>query len=232
MIKWIKNNRNTIIRNSFLLPILLVVIMSISHVVSWYDIGNPLSWAIYLSVAVEIFALASVSAATIKMSKGSIWFLFILVTLIQLIGNVFYEYKEISLTDLGFISWVELVTPWFDDWTILDHKRFLALIQGGTLPIMSLTSLHFYIQFNDNLEDHTTVIENKNDDTEYQTQLDDKVEEFKTEEIVTKKYKKESDTILDSTNPNDPKRYIKKTDTDYRASKGIKSGRPQKNWGK
>ncbi len=232
MIKWIKNNRNTIIRNSFLLPILLVVIMSISHVVSWYDIGNPLSWAIYLSVAVEIFALASVSAATIKMSKGSIWFLFILVTLIQLIGNVFYEYKEISLTDLGFISWVELVTPWFDNWTILDHKRFLALIQGGTLPIMSLTSLHFYIQFNDNLEDHTTVIENKNDDTEYQTQLDDKVEEFKTEEIVTKKYKKESDTILDSTNPNDPKRYIKKTDTDYRASKGIKSGRPQKNWGK
>ena len=108
----------------------------------------------------------------------------------------------------------------------------MALIQGGTLPIMSLTSLHFYIQFNDNLEDHTTVIENKNDDTEYQTQLDDKVEEFKTEEIVTKKYKKESDTILDSTNPNDPKRYIKKTDTDYRASKGIKSGRPQKNWGK
>ena len=66
MTNWVKNNRNLIIRNTFLLPILLVVIMSISHVVSWYDLGNPLSWAIYLSIAIEVFALASVSAATIK----------------------------------------------------------------------------------------------------------------------------------------------------------------------
>lgn len=151
MINWIKNNRESVIRNSFLFPILLVVIMSISHVVSWYDIGNPVSWAIYLSIAVEIFALASVSAASIKMNKGSIWFLFCLVTLIQIIGNVFYEYKEISLTDSGFIYWVELISPFFEDWDSMDHRRFLAIIQGGTLPIMSLTSLHFYIKFNDNL---------------------------------------------------------------------------------
>ena len=202
--------------------------MSISHVVSWYDIGNPLSWAIYLSIAIEIFALASVSAASIKMSKGSIWFLFILVTLIQLIGNVFYEYKEISLVDSGFLSWVELVTPWFEDWTILDHKRLLALIQGGTLPIMSLTSLHFYIQFNDNLEEPSNIeIEKKEDIKPEQVE---KVPE--TKESDKKEYKNQDDSILDSTNPNDPKRYIKKTDTDYRAAKGIKSGRPQKNWGK
>lgn len=153
MIKWIKSNRETVIRNSFLFPILLVVIMSISHVVSWYDIGNPISWAIYLSIAVEIFALASVSAASIKMNKGSIWFLFILVTLIQLIGNVFYEYQEISLTDSGFLAWTELLSPFFEDWDQMDHRRFLAIIQGGTLPIMSLTSLHFYIKFNENLHD-------------------------------------------------------------------------------
>lgn len=232
MIKWIKNNRNTIIRNSFLLPILLVVIMSISHVVSWYDIGNPLSWAIYLSIAIEIFALASVSAASIKMNKGSIWFLFILVTLIQLIGNVFYEYKEISLLDSGFLSWVELVTPWFDEWTILDHKRLLALVQGGTLPIMSLTSLHFYIQFNDNLEEPiaTSTVEN----APIEPSLDNeaiKTEEY-TEKDDTKKYKNPDKSILDSTNPNDPKRYINKTDADNRASRGTKSVRPQKNWGK
>ena len=232
MIKWIKNNRNTIIRNSFLLPILLVVIMSISHVVSWYDIGNPLSWAIYLSIAIEIFALASVSAASIKMNKGSIWFLFILVTLIQLIGNVFYEYKEISLLDSGFISWVELVTPWFEDWTVLDHKRFLALIQGGTLPIMSLTSLHFYIQFNANLEEpiKADIVE----DVPKEPSLDNEVikTEESTEKDDTKKYKNPDKSILDSTNPNDPKRYINKTDTDNRASRGTKSVRPQKNWGK
>ncbi len=149
MINWISKNKNIIIRNSFLLPILLVVIMSISHVVSWYDLGNPMSWAIYLSIAVEIFALASVSAASIKASRGTIWFLFGMVTLIQIVGNVFYEYKEIDPNSPEFKSWMELIQVWFEDWNVIDHRRFLAYIQGGTLPIMSLTSLHFYLQFND-----------------------------------------------------------------------------------
>lgn len=143
--------KETVIKNSFLLPIISVVIISISHVISWYDLGNPIAWAIYLSVAVEIFALASVSAASIKIKKGSIWALFGLVTLIQIVGNVFFTYQDINITDEGFIAWVELIGFWFEDWNILDHKRFLAYIQGGTLPFMSLIALHFYIKFNENL---------------------------------------------------------------------------------
>jgi hypothetical protein len=147
-----KIERTTIVRNSFLLPIFSVVLMSISHVISWYDLGNPFSWAIYLSIAVEIFALASVSAATIKMKKGSIWLLFCLVTLIQIVGNVFFTYQDINVNDTKFLSWVELVQPWFEDWTSIDHRRLLAIIQGGTLPFMSLIALHFYIKFNENLK--------------------------------------------------------------------------------
>ena len=149
IINWFKNNRDSIIRNSFLLPILLVVIMSISHVVSWYDIGNPMSWAIYLSVAIEIFALASVAAASIDIKKGSIWFLFGLVTFIQIVGNIFFGYQDINVTDPNFLSWVELVQPAFSDWDIIDHRRLLATIQGGTLPLMSLTALHFFIKFSE-----------------------------------------------------------------------------------
>lgn len=156
MLKWINSNKNALIRNSFLLPILLVVIMSISHVVSWYDLGNPISWAIYLSVAIEIFALASVSAASIKIKKGSIWLLFGLVTLIQIVGNIFFTYKDIDATGQSFLTWVELIEFWFEDWDITDHKRFLAYIQGGTLPFMSLIALHFYIKFNENLDEKET----------------------------------------------------------------------------
>jgi hypothetical protein len=147
MIEWIKENRTALVRNSFLLPILLVVIMSISHVVSWYDLGNPISWAIYLSVAIEIFALASISAASINASKTTIWILFGIVTAIQVIGNVFYEFNTIDDSSSSFKSWVSLIDPLFIDWTVLDHRRFLSIIQGGTLPILSLTALHFYIQF-------------------------------------------------------------------------------------
>jgi len=85
-----------LIKNSFLFPILLVVAMSISHVVSWYDLGNPIAWAIYLSVAIEIFALASVSAASININRASVWFLFALVTSIQIVGNIFFEFNDID----------------------------------------------------------------------------------------------------------------------------------------
>lgn len=167
-ISWLVTNRNNLIRNSFLIPILLVVIMSISHVVSWYDLGNPLSWAVYLSVAVEFFALACVSAASIKIGKGSIWFLFIMVTLVQIVGNVYFGYKEISVDSDAFVSWVELISPLFLDWEILDHRRFLAAIQGGTLPIMSLTALHFYIQFTENLQkkENSSTVPTNNSTTE------------------------------------------------------------------
>lgn len=158
MIKWFQNNKNAIVRNSFLFPILLVVVMSISHVVSWYDLGNPWAWAVYLSVAIEIFALASVSASTIKMNRGSIWFLFGLVTFIQIMGNVFFEFQEIDQNGAGFLAWVQLIEPAFYDWDLLDHRRLLALIQGGTIPMMSLVALHYYIKFGDNEKEKEEVI--------------------------------------------------------------------------
>ena len=90
MINWIKKNRDGIIRGMFLVPIVLVMIISISHVVSWYDLSNPVSWAIYLSIAVEIAAMSSIAAASVKI-KGGVWFVFFVVTLIQFIGNIFFS---------------------------------------------------------------------------------------------------------------------------------------------
>ena len=59
---WIQKNFRTIIYISFLVPILTVAFVSISHVTSWYGLSNPLSWAIYLSVGIEIAALSALAA--------------------------------------------------------------------------------------------------------------------------------------------------------------------------
>ena len=192
MIDWIKSNRATLIRNSFLLPILLVVIMSISHVVSWYDLGNPISWAIYLSVAIEIFALASISAASIKTSKTAIWFLFGIVTAIQIVGNIFYEFKDIDMNGEGFQSWVLLIEPFFLDWEVMDHRRFLAIIQGGTLPIMSLTALHFYIQFKE--KDETSEKDNVKG---YFDARNKKMEEIVNANSEKSHHQKEADEVFE-----------------------------------
>jgi hypothetical protein len=147
---WIKNNPN---RAMFLVPILLVAGISISHVVSWYDIANPISWAIYLSIAIEVGAMTALVAATNRI-KGGVWFMFGLVTLIQMIGNIFYSYKEIDASGALFKSWVELTSPVWESLgsdinDIISLKRWLAFLEGGLLPIISLTSLHFFIKYDD-----------------------------------------------------------------------------------
>ena len=155
---WIRNNPN---RAMFLLPIILVAGISISHVVSWYDMANPISWAIYLSIAIEIGAITALVAATNKI-KGGIWFMFGLVTFIQMIGNVFYCYKEIDPNGDLFKSWVELTGP---VWELMGTevtdtvgmKRWLAFLEGGLLPIISLTSLHFFVKYEEPSEKITMV---------------------------------------------------------------------------
>lgn len=151
MINWIKSNKKSLIRGAFLVPIILVMVISISHVVSWYDIANPLSWAIYLSIAIEIAAMSSIAAASVKV-KGGVWLVFIIVTLVQFIGNIFFCYNEIDATSQQFKSWVELTGPIFESFgsdisDVIAQKRWLALLEGGLLPIISLASLHFFIKY-------------------------------------------------------------------------------------
>lgn len=170
MIDWIKKNKSSIIRVMFIIPILLVAAISISHVVSWYDLANPISWAIYLSIAIEIAAMTALSAASVKVKGFSVWFVFGVVTFIQFMGNIFFSYKEIDLNDSNFKSWVELVTPIFDMMGLdssdpLSHKRWLALLTGGLLPLISLTCLHFFIKYG-GADDKQSIIESKKPDDE------------------------------------------------------------------
>lgn len=159
MVEWIKNHKEGIIRAMFLIPILSVAVISISHVVSWYDLANPISWAIYLSVAVEIAAMSSIAAASVKVKGFSVWFVFIIVTLIQFIGNIFFCYSEIDVASKSFKDWSELTGPLFeamgsDITDTVAQRRWLALLEGGLLPLISLTCLHFFIQYGeiDNIE--------------------------------------------------------------------------------
>ena len=154
LFQWIKDNPN---RTMFLVPILLVAGISISHVVSWYDIANPINWAIYLSIAIEVGAMTALVAATNRI-KGGVWFMFGLVTLIQMIGNIFFSFKEIDSNGDLFKSWVELTSPLWemlgsDPGDIVSQKRWLAFLEGGLLPIISLTSLHFFTKDDRNKTD-------------------------------------------------------------------------------
>jgi hypothetical protein len=148
---WIEKNLKKVIYIAFLVPILLVALVSISHVTKWYGISNPTSWAVYLSVAVEIAALSTLAAIAARMGK-KVYFPFAIVTLIQFIGNVFFAYQYIDIASQSFKDWVDMVDPLVqylgvESGDFVGHKRFLAFFAGGMLPIISLSFLHMLVKF-------------------------------------------------------------------------------------
>jgi hypothetical protein len=148
---WVQKNFKKIIYIAFLVPILAVAGVSISHVTTWYGLSNPMSWAVYLSIGIEIAALSAVAAISANMGK-KVYIPFGIVTLIQFIGNIFFAYQYIDVNSEAFKDWVELVDPvvsylGVDSGDPIGHKRFLALFAGGMLPIISLSFLHMLVKF-------------------------------------------------------------------------------------
>ena len=148
---WVQRNFRKIIYVSFLVPILAVAGVSISHVTTWFGISNPFTWAIYLSIGVEIAALSAVAAISAKMGK-KVYLPFGIVTLLQFIGNIFFAYQYIDINGQLFKDWVEMVDPvvsylGVESGDPIGHKRFLALFAGGMLPIISLSFLHMLVKF-------------------------------------------------------------------------------------
>ena len=158
---WFQKNFKTIIYVAFLVPILTVAFVSISHVTKWYGLSNPFSWAIYLSVGIEIAALSALAAISAQMGK-KVYFPFGIVTLIQFIGNIFFAYQYIDVASQSFKDWVDLVDPivsylGVESGDPIGHKRFLALFSGGMLPIISLSFLHMLVKFEE--EEKNKVVE-------------------------------------------------------------------------
>lgn len=156
---WIQKNFKKIIYIAFLVPILAVAGVSISHVTTWYGLSNPISWAVYLSIGIEIAALSAVAAISANMGK-KVYIPFGIVTFIQFIGNIFFAYQYIDVDAKAFKDWVDLVDPvvsylGVESGDPIGHKRFLALFAGGMLPIISLSFLHMLVKFEE--EEKTNV---------------------------------------------------------------------------
>jgi hypothetical protein len=153
MKNWINKNYKTIIIAAFLVPIITVAVVSISHVTMWYGLSNPFTWAIYLSIGIEIAALSALAAISANMGS-KVYFPFSIVTIIQFIGNIFFAYTFIDVNSQTFKDWVDLVSPLVsymgvEPTDFVGHKRFLAFFAGGMLPVISLSFLHMLVKFSE-----------------------------------------------------------------------------------
>ena len=163
MKNWLSKNLNTVIIGSFFIPILLVAFVSISHVTTFYNLANPISWAVYLSIAVEIAALAALAGVSAKFGKF-IYIPFGIVTFIQLLGNFFFSFTWIDPLSKDFKNWMEMVAPMLeplgvDPMDATSHRRILGFLTGGLLPFISLTFAHMLIVYSNKIKGDTQEVE-------------------------------------------------------------------------
>jgi len=159
------------IENLFLIPIFLVILISIDHLILFFDLTNESFWAKYLSLAIEIFALSSIIAiSTIKNIKISVYFLFFIVVIVQFIGNIFYSFYSIKESGELFLSFKDFFGIFYSAENFESEnefnkfvKMFLSFFAGGIIPLLSLFSLNFYSKY---IEENRKKEEIKNNDLE------------------------------------------------------------------
>ena len=112
----------------------IVSLISTIHVIDFFKLSNPDWLAVSLAIAFEIGAAASLASiiALKKMNKTLIWGLFIVLTLMQMMGNTYYAFKNLE----DYQAWVDLFG--LTDSEPLFQKRVLAIISGAVLPLVAL----------------------------------------------------------------------------------------------
>jgi hypothetical protein len=112
----------------------MVSIISTIHVIDFFRLSNPEWLAITLAIAFEVGAAASLGAIVIldKTSRWLVWSLFILITGMQMMGNMYYAYSHLQ----DFNGWIELFG--LQEEEIIYQKRMLSIVSGAILPIVAL----------------------------------------------------------------------------------------------
>lgn len=113
---------------------LLVSTISTIHVIEFFKLSNPLWLAVSLAVAFELGAAASLASLVIldKMNRTLVWFLFALITIMQMQGNMYYAFVNMK----DFQGWSELFGLIEED--LIYQKRVLSAVSGAILPLVAL----------------------------------------------------------------------------------------------
>jgi hypothetical protein len=193
-----KKNINIFIITTFILLYVVVSIISTIHVIDFFEMTNPKWLSIFLAIAFEIGAAASLASIIVldKMNKFIVWSLFIILTAMQAIGNTYFAYTHLS----DFSAFSELFGLVEED--PIFQKRILAVISGAILPLVSLgfiKALVDYIRPNqEKPSEIEEVIENSNNLEESVIQVTDSPDEITEVKKVERNLK---DTIYYDLDP-------------------------------
>lgn len=128
----------------FIIVPLLSSIISTVHLVDMFYLGNP-SWiSMTIAVSIEIGSVASFLTLSIlsKLNKTIVWSMFIILFLMQVMGNIYFSYdwvtKKISENPNWLTNFKEMIEFFSFDISMKNAKMILALLVGVPIPLISV----------------------------------------------------------------------------------------------
>lgn len=147
----------------------MVSIISTIHVIDFFRLSNPEWLAVTLAIAFEVGAAACLGAIIIlnKTSKALVWMLFILITVMQMMGNMYYAYSHVH----DFTGWIELFG--LNEEEPVFQKRILSLVSGAILPIVALGFIKSLVDYIRPSEEVITTVNDQITDAVTQTYVEE-----------------------------------------------------------
>ena len=177
-----------------------VALVSLIHSFSFFGLANNSAMSIMLGTAFEIGQAAVLFAIlTSSKDRGRImpWALMILLTLVQIIGNVFSSYKYLmmnNVADLHFFK--EPIFVWTD---LPDNVTtvLVTYIVGAILPIVALCMTSMIANYlEDNTVNEDNSIKQVNDDNDIPKEIENVDENVTEEKNQSTEEQKEQDIEL------------------------------------
>lgn len=142
------NDFRKIVIGSFLAVPALSSLISTIHIVEFFGLGNQTWMAIILALAFEIGSIASLMTLAVldKINRYAVWFIFIVLLTMQMLGNVYYTYNFISIAMTGNPTWIQSFVDLVEMMTMQKleprtTKFILSLLIGLPIPVISLAFL-------------------------------------------------------------------------------------------
>ena len=155
-------NKRNIFIGLFAILYISVAFVSTFHAISFFGLANQLWIAVMLAITFEIGQAAVLFSILTNATKNKIipWFLMIVLTIVQILGNVYSSYKFLITNSESLLQYFkEPIFVWME---MPDQQCnvILTYIIGAILPIVSLLMTSMVTSYLEKTEDKP-VIEDK-----------------------------------------------------------------------
>jgi len=139
-------NKNKVLYGSLIITFAILygftAFVSWYHAITFFNIANPQWLSIILSFVAEIGQMSILFSLLLTKNKHKLlpWFIMIVLTSLQVIGNVVSSYKFIQTsTTMDFQYFQQSILFWVENTNSQMFKVIIAWITGGILPVVALS---------------------------------------------------------------------------------------------